>query len=138
MRTLLCPLQTNALTAGLGAANIVLYAGVYTPLKQLSVANTWVGALVGAVPPLMGWAAAADELTPGAWLLAGALFSWQVCCLCQFVLVCMRAHTHTPGRRVLLQVCVGVRACAHTQHHATTYRDCAGGHVLGVTMGGGA
>lgn len=97
VRTLLCPLQTNALTAGLGAANIVLYAGVYTPLKQLSVANTWVGALVGAVPPLMGWAAAADELTPGAWLLAGALFSWQVCCLCQFVLVCMRAHTHPAG-----------------------------------------
>jgi len=56
----------------------VLYAGIYTPLKQLSVANTWVGAVVGAIPPLMGWAAAAGELEPGAWVLAAALFSWQV------------------------------------------------------------
>jgi protoheme IX farnesyltransferase len=56
----------------------VLYAGVYTPLKQLSVANTWVGALVGAIPPLMGWAAAAGSLDPGAWVLAAALFCWQV------------------------------------------------------------
>lgn len=60
------PPQTNLTTAALGAANIVLYAGVYTPLKQLSVANTWVGAVVGAVPPLMGWAAAAGGLDVGA------------------------------------------------------------------------
>lgn len=58
--------QANALTAGLGAANIALYAGVYTPLKVVSAANTWVGAAVGAVPPLMGWAAAAGTLEPGA------------------------------------------------------------------------
>jgi protoheme IX farnesyltransferase len=70
--------QTNPLTTGLGAANIVLYAGVYTPMKQLSIFNTWVGAVVGAIPPLMGWAAAAGELEPGAWVLAAALFSWQV------------------------------------------------------------
>jgi len=50
--------QASPTAAALGAANIALYAGVYTPLKQLSVANTWVGALVGAFPPLMGWAAA--------------------------------------------------------------------------------
>lgn len=71
-------LQTNPLTTSLGAANIILYAGVYTPLKQLSVCNTWIGALVGAVPPLMGWASAAGHLEPGAWLLASALFFWQV------------------------------------------------------------
>uniref|UniRef100_A0A383WJ73 Heme O synthase n=1 Tax=Tetradesmus obliquus TaxID=3088 RepID=A0A383WJ73_TETOB len=70
--------HTNPLTTGLGAANIVLYAGIYTPLKQLSIYNTWVGAVVGAIPPLMGWAAAAGELEPGAWLLAAALFSWQL------------------------------------------------------------
>jgi len=45
--------------AALGAANVALYAGAYTPLKQVTVANTWVGAVVGAIPPLMGWAAAA-------------------------------------------------------------------------------
>eukprot|EP00879_Flechtneria_rotunda_P032000 GHRR01035143.1.p1 GENE.GHRR01035143.1~~GHRR01035143.1.p1 ORF type:complete len:286 (+),score=82.84 GHRR01035143.1:134-991(+) len=70
--------KTNPLATSLGAANILLYAGVYTPLKQLSVWNTWVGAVVGAVPPLMGWAAAAGYLEPGAWVLAAALFSWQV------------------------------------------------------------
>lgn len=46
--------QANPTTAALGAANIALYAAVYTPLKQISVVNTWVGALVGAIPPLMG------------------------------------------------------------------------------------
>ena len=55
------PLQANALTAGLGLANIALYAGVYTPLKVVSAANTWVGAVVGAIPPLMGWTAAAGK-----------------------------------------------------------------------------
>ncbi|KAF6258300.1 UbiA prenyltransferase family-domain-containing protein [Scenedesmus sp. NREL 46B-D3] len=70
--------QTNPLTTALGAANIVLYAGIYTPLKQLSIYNTWVGAVVGAIPPLMGWAAAAGELEPGSWVLAAALFSWQL------------------------------------------------------------
>ncbi len=58
--------QANATTAALGAANIGLYAAVYTPLKVVSVANTWVGAVVGAIPPLMGWAAAAGQLDIGA------------------------------------------------------------------------
>lgn len=62
----------------LGAANIALYAGVYTPLKVVSIANTWVGAWVGAVPPLMGWAAASGQLDPGAAVLASALYFWQV------------------------------------------------------------
>jgi heme O synthase-like polyprenyltransferase len=69
--------QGNALTAGLGAANVVLYAGVYTPLKVLSAANTWVGAAVGAVPPLMGWAAAAGCLEPGA---GAGLMRPPLCC----------------------------------------------------------
>ncbi|KAG9013977.1 Protoheme IX farnesyltransferase, mitochondrial [Tulasnella sp. JGI-2019a] len=53
---------TNPLTAGLGAFNIFLYAGVYTPLKRISVVNTWVGAVVGGIPPLMGWAACGNHL----------------------------------------------------------------------------
>jgi protoheme IX farnesyltransferase len=55
----------NPTVAGLGAANIVLYAGVYTPLKRVSWLNTWVGAIVGGIPPLMGWAAAAGESATG-------------------------------------------------------------------------
>ncbi|KAI1748880.1 UbiA prenyltransferase family-domain-containing protein [Xylaria castorea] len=82
----------NPTVAFLGAANIALYAGVYTPLKRVSWLNTWAGAVVGGIPPLMGWAAAAGEyatgdgsfrellLTPeavGGWLLAALLFAWQ-------------------------------------------------------------
>lgn len=62
--------QANPMTAALGAANIVLYAGVYTPLKVVSAANTWVGAVVGGIPPLMGWTAAAGTFSPfslGTW-----------------------------------------------------------------------
>lgn len=70
--------QTNLTTAALGAANIALYAGVYTPLKQISIANTWVGAIVGAVPPLMGWAAATGGLDAGAAILGAGLYFWQM------------------------------------------------------------
>ena len=62
---LLCAM-CNPTTALLGAANIALYAGPYTWLKRRSVWNTWVGAVVGAVPPLMGWAAVGGTLLPSA------------------------------------------------------------------------
>ena len=70
--------KTNDLTARLGAFNIGLYALCYTPLKQVHWLNTWVGAVVGAVPPLMGWAAARDALEPQAMVLAAALYFWQM------------------------------------------------------------
>lgn len=56
--------SVNPLTASLGLLNIVLYAAVYTPLKRLSVVNTWIGAIVGGIPPLMGWAACTNSLDP--------------------------------------------------------------------------
>ncbi|KAJ2808313.1 Protoheme IX farnesyltransferase, mitochondrial [Coemansia helicoidea] len=67
----------NPLAAGLGLANIALYAGAYTASKRLWIGNTWLGAVVGAIPPLLGWAAAAGSLGPGACVLAGILFAWQ-------------------------------------------------------------
>ncbi|KAI9833889.1 MAG: hypothetical protein M1819_003398 [Sarea resinae] len=82
----------NPTVSFLGALNIIIYAGVYTPMKRLHPVNTWVGAIVGGIPPLMGWAAAAGHyatdsggwqellLTPqsiGGWLLGGLLFAWQ-------------------------------------------------------------
>lgn len=89
----------NPTTAALGTGNIVLYAFIYTPMKRLSIINTWVGAVVGAIPPLMGWCAAGGQyatfssssptfgeefstllFTPqatGGWLLASLLFAWQ-------------------------------------------------------------
>lgn len=68
----------NLLTAGLALAVIVLYAVVYTPLKPRTSLNTLVGAVCGAVPPMMGWAAARGSLDAGAWVLAATLFVWQV------------------------------------------------------------
>ena len=67
----------NPLTAVLGLSNIVLYAVCYTPLKRISISNTWVGALVGFIPPLMGWTACTGTLDPGAFVLGGILFAWQ-------------------------------------------------------------
>lgn len=67
----------NPTVAALGAANIVLYSWMYTSLKRKHIINTWVGALVGAIPPLMGWASSSSLADPGAWLLAGLLFAWQ-------------------------------------------------------------
>ena len=72
---------TNPLTAALGALNVALYAFVYTPMKRHSIANTWVGAVVGALPPLMGWASCTGTLMQptdaAGWILAGILFAWQ-------------------------------------------------------------
>ncbi|XP_028263727.1 protoheme IX farnesyltransferase, mitochondrial [Parambassis ranga] len=73
----LLSLVVNPLTGFLGALNIFLYTCCYTPLKRLSITNTWVGAVVGAIPPVMGWTAATGCLEPGALLLGGFLYSWQ-------------------------------------------------------------
>lgn len=75
-------LGVNPICSALGLANIILYAGIYTPLKRISVSNTWVGAVVGAIPPLMGWAAATPfpALSPenlGGLYLALLLYCWQ-------------------------------------------------------------
>jgi protoheme IX farnesyltransferase len=56
--------MVNPTTAILGAGNVLLYAGLYTWLKRRHVVNTWVGSVVGAVPPLMGWTASGGELLP--------------------------------------------------------------------------
>lgn len=68
----------NTLTAALGAAAVLLYVLVYTPLKQRSSACTLIGAVVGAIPPMMGVAAATGRLSLGAWILAALLFTWQI------------------------------------------------------------
>lgn len=67
----------NPIVAALGLSNIVLYGWCYTSLKRKSILNTWVGAIVGAIPPLMGWAASSSLLHPGAWCLASLLYAWQ-------------------------------------------------------------
>jgi len=69
---------TNTLTAMLSLGVVLLYVFVYTPLKVYTPLNTVVGAVCGAVPPMMGWAAATGRLDPGAWILGGLLFVWQM------------------------------------------------------------
>lgn len=71
---------TDPYTAALGLSNIVLYAGVYTYTKPRSVLNTWVGAVVGAIPPIMGWSAATggNILDVEALLLGTTLYLWQM------------------------------------------------------------
>ncbi|GLJ17005.1 hypothetical protein SUGI_0294190 [Cryptomeria japonica] len=73
---LLC--KANALAAGFAASNLFLYALVYTPLKQIHPINTWVGAVVGAIPPLIGWVAASGQITLGGLVLPAALYFWQI------------------------------------------------------------
>ena len=70
-------LGANALTALLGLFTLLTYLFVYTPLKQRSPHSTTVGAIPGAMPPLIGYAAAAGKLTWEAWILFAILFVWQ-------------------------------------------------------------
>ncbi|KAJ7494573.1 UbiA prenyltransferase family-domain-containing protein, partial [Mycena galericulata] len=58
--------MTNTTTALLGVANIGLYAGVYTWMKRRTIWNTWIGSVVGAIPPVMGWTACGGHLIPTA------------------------------------------------------------------------
>lgn len=70
-------LGVNLLSALLGAFTLGSYLFVYTPLKQRSHLSTVIGALPGAMPPLMGYAASHGSLTPEAWTLFAILFIWQ-------------------------------------------------------------
>jgi protoheme IX farnesyltransferase len=68
----------NLLTSLLGAVTLVSYVLVYTPLKRVTTLNTIVGAIPGALPPLMGWAAARGDISRGGWSLFAILFFWQL------------------------------------------------------------
>ena len=69
---------SNALTALLGLVALVGYVAVYTPMKRRSPWALLVGAVPGALPPLMGWTAATGRLDPAGLALFGLLFLWQV------------------------------------------------------------
>lgn len=69
--------QVNLLTAFLALLTIFLYVVVYTPMKRWSWANTIVGAIPGALPPMGGWAAATGTVGVEAWGLFAILFLWQ-------------------------------------------------------------
>jgi protoheme IX farnesyltransferase len=68
----------NGLAAAIGAFAVLSYAFAYTPLKRISPLSVFVGAVPGALPPVIGWAAAADSLGTGAMLLFSTMFFWQL------------------------------------------------------------
>ena len=69
---------SNVLAAGVALATLVIYVAIYTPLKRKSSFGTVIGAIPGALPPIIGWAAIEGRLTPEAWTLFGIMFLWQL------------------------------------------------------------
>jgi heme o synthase len=67
----------NVLSSLVALATCVLYLGLYTPLKSRTTLSTAVGAIPGALPPMIGWAAARGSLSLGGWVLFAILFFWQ-------------------------------------------------------------
>ncbi|KAL9091192.1 MAG: hypothetical protein Q9159_001609 [Coniocarpon cinnabarinum] len=140
----------NPTTAFLGAANIFIYAGIYTPLKRLSVWNTWAGAVVGGIPPLMGWAAAAGQAIPhsdlcwhdllfpadgssvGGWLLAALLFAWQFPHFWALAYP-IRSEYAAAGYRMLVSYDVRKTARIAMRYSVAMFPICVGLSYTGVT-----
>ena len=76
--TLYLGVAVNWLTAFLGAFTLTTYIFIYTPLKRVSTICTLIGAIPGAIPPLMGWTAATGILGTGGWIIFAILFFWQL------------------------------------------------------------
>src|SRR5882672_7627126 len=68
---------TNALTVVLSLVSMVLYSFVYTPLKRVGSIAVFVGAIPGALPPLLGWIAATGSISHEAMIIFGIQFIWQ-------------------------------------------------------------
>ncbi len=68
---------TNMYAALLATSSLIIYAFVYTPLKRVGPVAVFVGAIPGALPPLIGWVAATGTLTYEAWIIFGIQFIWQ-------------------------------------------------------------
>ncbi len=71
-------LLVNLLTAALALTTILTYVLIYTPMKRLSALNTLIGAIPGALPPLIGWTAATGHAGLGGWVLFAILWFWQM------------------------------------------------------------
>ena len=71
-------LRVNTLTALVALATLISYAGIYTPLKRRTAWATLIGAVPGALPPVIGWTAARGALSVEAWILFGIVFLWQL------------------------------------------------------------
>ena len=70
--------SSNLLAGAVALATLVTYVAIYTPLKKRTSLGTVIGAIPGALPPIIGWAAVANELSLKAWVLFGIMFLWQL------------------------------------------------------------
>ena len=70
--------SANLLAAAVALSTLVTYVLIYTPLKRRSSLGTVIGAIPGALPPIIGWAASSGTLPPQAWTLFGIMFLWQL------------------------------------------------------------
>ncbi len=70
--------QVNLISSALAGLTIFLYVAVYTPMKWMTSLNTLVGAVVGGIPPMIGWVAATGDIQRGAWIVGAILFVWQL------------------------------------------------------------
>jgi protoheme IX farnesyltransferase len=70
--------RTNLLTTELAAFAFASYLGVYTPLKRVTTLNTFIGAIPGALPAVLGWSAARGNLGAGAFALFAIVYLWQL------------------------------------------------------------
>lgn len=109
-------LLANPLTGLLGAIALVSYVWIYTPMKQRSPIALLIGAVPGAMPPLMGWTAATGELSAPGIVLFGILFLWQ---LPHFLAISLfRENDYT---RAGIKVMPAVRGIPQTKRHAAMY-----------------
>lgn len=70
--------SANLLAGAVALATLLIYVAIYTPLKRRTSFSTVIGAIPGALPPVIGWAAIAGELSVRAWILFGIMFLWQL------------------------------------------------------------
>jgi protoheme IX farnesyltransferase len=104
-------LAVNVATAALGLLALVVYACVYTPLKQHTWLALLVGAVPGAMPPLMGWTTVTGRIEVGGLLLFGVLFLWQVPHFAAITL--FRAKDYARAGMKVIAVQHGERAAKH-------------------------
>ena len=108
--------MVNLVTAALGLLALVLYVGVYTPMKQHSHWATWVGAVPGAMPALMGWTAATGRIDLPGLAVFGVLFFWQIPHFHAIAVVRQRDYA-AAGLKTL----PGTHGIAAARHHIVGY-----------------
>jgi protoheme IX farnesyltransferase len=104
----------NALSAALTGITIVIYIFAYTPLKRASTANTAVGAIPGAIPPMIGWAAARGDISVGAWSLFAIVFLWQMPHFFAIAWMCREDYARAGFRMISSDDCGGERSASQS------------------------